>query len=209
MVQVTMYLPGFASTAHETAPPSLHGVPRVGSPASTVLSGAMTSCRPSRRASFPSLGDTTRCVRVSPPRGPDAEPWVSWSWSPGISSRAWSMETTGSPKFLGNPDCALALLSDPGGPTHSGHALVPRHGPRDVHDEGSRSCNFGAQSHGFGTGCLRFAGRVAPPPRKTRFRLLASSTGRAWLPAGFHRKVSSFGYPPLPASCEMSVHLFG
>src|SRR5271165_7545149 len=37
MVQVTMYLPGFSSTAHETAPPSLDGVPRVGSPASTVL----------------------------------------------------------------------------------------------------------------------------------------------------------------------------
>ena len=37
MVQVTMYLPGFPSTAHETAPPSLDGVPRVGSPASTVL----------------------------------------------------------------------------------------------------------------------------------------------------------------------------
>ena len=32
---------------------------------------------------------------------------------------------------------------------------------------------FEAQSHGFGTGCLRFAGRVAPTPRKTRFRLLA------------------------------------
>ena len=37
MVQVTMYLPGFSSTADETAPPSLDGVPRVGSPASTVL----------------------------------------------------------------------------------------------------------------------------------------------------------------------------
>ena len=37
MVQVTMYLPGFSSTAHETAPPSLDGVPRVGSPAATVL----------------------------------------------------------------------------------------------------------------------------------------------------------------------------
>ena len=33
MVQVSMYLPGFSSTAHETAPPSLDGVPRVGSPA--------------------------------------------------------------------------------------------------------------------------------------------------------------------------------
>ena len=34
---------------------------------------------------------------------------------------------------------------------------------------------FEAQSHGFGTGCLRFAGRVAPTPRKTRFRLLAKT----------------------------------
>ncbi len=32
--------------------------------------------------------------------------------------------------------------------------------------------HFGAQSHDLGTRCLRFAGRVAPPPRKTRFRLL-------------------------------------
>ena len=35
--QVSMYLACFPSTAHETAPPSLDGVPRFGSPASTVL----------------------------------------------------------------------------------------------------------------------------------------------------------------------------
>ena len=54
------------------------------------------------------------------------------------------------------------------------------------------ACNlsFGAQSHGLSTHCLRFAAPVARTPRKTRFRLLASSTGRVWLPAGFHRKVS-------------------
>jgi hypothetical protein len=32
---------------------------------------------------------------------------------------------------------------------------------------------FGAQSHGLGTDCLRFARWVAPVGRKTRFRLLA------------------------------------
>jgi hypothetical protein len=48
-----------------------------------------------------------------------------------------------------------------------------RCGPRDVHDEGVRVETFEAQSHGFGTHCLRFAGRVTPPPRKTRFRPLA------------------------------------
>ena len=83
-----------------------------------------------------------------------------------------SVETTGSPTFLGNPDCALALLFDPGRTDASGHAMR-RRGPRSVHHEGSRIRTFEAQSHGFGTGCLRFAGRVAPTPRKTRFRLLA------------------------------------
>ncbi len=32
----------------------------------------------------------------------------------------WSVETAGPPAFLGNPDCALALLSDPGGTDTSG-----------------------------------------------------------------------------------------
>src|SRR3954453_3135607 len=33
--------------------------------------------------------------------------------------------------------------------------------------------DFGAQSHGVWPRCLRFAGEVTRPPRKTRFRLLA------------------------------------
>jgi hypothetical protein len=36
---------------------------------------------------------------------------------------------------------------------------------------------FGAQSHGLGTRCLRFAAWVTPEPRKTRFPLLASVRG--------------------------------
>jgi hypothetical protein len=55
---------------------------------------------------------------------------------------------------------------------------VRRHGPRRFHSEGSHDYMFfGAQSHGFGTRCLRFAGRVAPPPRKTRFPLSATLCG--------------------------------
>ena len=38
-----------------------------------------------------------------------------------------------------------------------------------------------------------FAGWVTPPPRKTRFRLLASSAGWDWLPTGLLRKVSDTG----------------
>ena len=58
--------------------------------------------------------------------------------------------------------------------------------------------HFGAQSHGPRTRCLRFAGWITPPPRKTRFRRLANLTGRDWLPAGSHRKVSGLSHPPFP-----------
>ena len=79
----------------------------------------------------------------------------------------------------GDPSCALALFSDPGG---IGHARPSRRAdavPAADKSEDSRNDLFAeAQSHGLDTRCLRFAGRVAPPPRKTRFRLLASSAGR-------------------------------
>src|SRR5271155_619609 len=41
------------------------------SPASALLWGAATSCRPSHRASFPSLGDTMRCVPCLSPTAQD------------------------------------------------------------------------------------------------------------------------------------------
>ena len=68
---------------------------------------ATTSCRPSRRASLPSLGGTSVCTRcfLSPTDECAAE---AWSWSPGISRRDSAEETTGSPKFLGNPHCPFA-----------------------------------------------------------------------------------------------------
>jgi len=44
--------------------------------------------------------------------------------------------------------------------------------------------SFEAQSRGPHTRCLRFAARVAPAPRKTRFRLVASFAGRGLNPQG-------------------------
>ncbi len=143
---------------------------------------------------FPWFNGTMKCSDFLPPVPPR---FVSFAWryhssarvspAPPASAPAGrsagvghpapptgnkSVETAGSPTFLGNPDCALALLSDPGRTHASGHTMR-RRGPRYVHDEGSRIRTFEAQSHGFGTGCLPFADRVAPTPRKTRFRLLA------------------------------------
>ena len=105
MVQVTMYLPGFSSTAHETAPPSLDGVPRVGSPASPLpryyevlrLPAAHFAALRFLRWAIPSL----RPLFVPPGPGRGA---VDQS---GVGRRylqpPCSMETTGSPKFPEEP----------------------------------------------------------------------------------------------------------
>ncbi len=67
---------GFRGTRHvslqrsfETASPSLHGVLRSSSPISTLLWDAPTPCRSFRRASLPSLGDTTLASGLLPPAG--------------------------------------------------------------------------------------------------------------------------------------------
>ena len=54
--------------------------------------------------------------------------------------------------------------------------LQERRGPLAV-------TNFGAQSHGLSDRCLRFAGRVATAPRKTRSRLVANPLPTGLIPA--------------------------
>ena len=103
MDQVSMYLACFPSTVPETAPPSFHGVPRVGSPASTVLWGAATPCRPFRHASFPSLGRYQPGVPGSSPSALDAGPWIILELFIRSSLRLLVVETAGSPKFPEEP----------------------------------------------------------------------------------------------------------
>src|SRR5262249_55591735 len=63
---------------------------------------------------------------------------------------------------------------------------------RYAKDEGYPPCVvFGAQSHGLGTRCLRFAPRVTPTGRQTRFPLSATLYGTGLLTRrvpmkGFH-----------------------
>ena len=107
---------------HNSAPPSLRRVPRARVP----LTPRYYEVLRLPAAHFAAL----RCLRLAIPLQrscfalPAAERCrgrVSWSWSPGTSGRDMSVETTGSPTFLGNPHCALALLSDPGRTDASGH----------------------------------------------------------------------------------------
>jgi hypothetical protein len=50
--------------------------------------------------------------------------------SPGIPVRVSSVETTGAPKFLGNPNSRLHMVSDPGRPKRPRPIAERSHGPR-------------------------------------------------------------------------------
>jgi hypothetical protein len=154
------------------APPSLHGVPRVGSPASTVLFDAPNPLRPSRRASFPSHGGIP-VASVFRSHGRRMRRPRAWSWSPGTSRRDIAEKVKGPPRFLENPR-ERALFFDPGGIAGARPLRRRDAAFRCVNDVGSREdVDFGAQWHGPLTRCLRFAARVTPAPRKTRSRSLA------------------------------------
>ncbi len=125
---------------------------------------------------------------------------ISWSWSPGISGRDLVSGNGGTSCVPGEP----RLCSCP--------ALRPRRNqrvwpwrcvgmaPAVSTAKAPAFRTFEAQSHGFGTGCLRFAGRVAPTPRKTRFRLLArlSRTGLTT------RRAPTKGFSMYPTSILLS-----
>ncbi len=109
---------------------------------------------------------------------------------------------------------AQALPGSWGGPLHLCRALGPRLDlgalpsrrlgavpATQVHDENSSNVSpFGARSRGLGVRCLRFAGRIAPAPRKTRFRLVASLCRTGCDPWGLLRSVSAHHLHGFPLS---------
>jgi len=159
------------------APLSLHGVPRVGSPASQVQCSAPTSLRPAQVAPvFPRgpvpVADCSISLlgAAQPESGPSARSFLC-----GGPTR----DVNGRPRDLGE------ISQVPGEPLATCPALRPRRGElasivllaapvafRGSDSVGPRSLSdFGAPSRGPLPRCLRFAGRVAPYPRKTRYRL--------------------------------------
>ena len=157
-----------------------------------------TPRRPSRRASLPSHGRYLGCTRVSFPWPPGASAagleLVTRFLRPGLTA-----EAAGPPRFLGDP-CERALFFDPGGIADARPLRRRDAAFRQLHDVGSREQDFGAQWHGPLTGCLRFAVRVTPAPRKTRFRLLAKLCRAGLVTRGVPSKgfcVTSL--PPFPS----------
>ena len=103
-------------------------------------------------------------------------PWA-WSWSPGTSRRDLPRRWKGLPGSWGT-SVNVPCSPTPAGPRRQAIAAPRRGLPSLSQRRLPRIDAFGAQSHGPLTGCLRFAARVAPAPRKTRSRPLASSAGR-------------------------------
>ena len=153
--------------------PLLGRVPRVGSPASTLLP---------RHSDFPAPPLRSLSLRSAVPRPCDEE-------------------ASGSLRFLGSPPVHALLSSDPGEtvvPGHSGVALLigtavlpstitNASAPTTTRFRGSfarpaRSLST-LRSHGYPCTSLR--------PRKTRFRLVAHLGRAGFEPAGFHCKVSA------------------
>ena len=95
---------------------SLHGVPRDGSPASSVQWIATTPCRPSPRTSFPSFGGYRGGAHLFAPTGGRRRAPVSLDIGLPVPTGVVAAETTGPPRFLGEPPCVHALLFDPGRP---------------------------------------------------------------------------------------------
>src|SRR3990172_7749968 len=109
-----MSLPSFPPTAPcsgTSFPPRGRG--GAASPASAVLRGAPTPERPSRRASLPSLGGTSRAPLVRSCRRVSRSP-ASLGFGLRSPDRLSREETLRSPRFLGEPQCVHALLFDPG-----------------------------------------------------------------------------------------------
>jgi hypothetical protein len=106
------------------------------------------------------------------------------------------------PRSWGTPLCLCPVLR-PRWVRSNQACTVRRHGPRSVHDEGSRIRSFGAQSHGFGTRCLRFAVMSYPMPTQDSLPAAGQALPGGFLSsAGFHRRVSELlptSHPPFPS----------
>jgi hypothetical protein len=156
------------------APPSLHGVRTVTVPPLRRYYGVLR--RPASLSPrfvafawrYPALRLSFRSRRSSAPnRGPGVG-------NPVPTTGKLRRETFRTSQVPGEPFCPYALFSDPGRTASTRPVMVPRHGPRYVHNEGSHDKeSFGAQWHGLGTHCLRFVRWVAHTGRQTRFRLRA------------------------------------
>jgi hypothetical protein len=173
----------------------------------------------SSRAEFPGFLGTIKALR--PPAGPPAAlrflrlavpreharfvptaaacggsgPGVGHPVSPSGNA---SVETTESPKFLGNPHSRLRMFSDPGRPVRLRPTTRRPLGPRFLNNEGADHASVsGLNSMAFGIAA--YVSRDGCPPNRARLasRCWSGSPGRA-----FTRRAPLKGFQI--TSCELS-----
>jgi hypothetical protein len=172
---------------------------RSGSPTSSVLRLAEAPCHPSRRTSFPSLGGTALrpLVMTRSVGAPSSSRFGCPAPGPAICTRrrqgllgSWGVHSI---------TCPEAQI--PAGRRHQAIRCLTCCLPSNLRRRLPRQFDVGTQSHSLQPRCLRFAARVTPAPRKTRFRL-AANLDRMGLDT--HRtpkmvSVIQFIHPPSPS----------
>ncbi len=113
-------------------------------------------------------------------------------------NRFIAAETTGPPRFLEDPS-GRAVLYDSGETSALDHcrALVLSSANWKASTL-TTNIHFGAPSHGPHIRCLRFAGWIAPSPRKTRFRMAGQPFRAGFVPARVPSKSFRSSHPPFP-----------
>ena len=150
----------------------------------------MTSCRPFRRASFPSLGDTTQTLVFRPHAAERCRGRVSWSWLPGTSGREigqWRRRDL--LRSWGTSIVLLPCSSTPVGPTHQAIQCV---GAAPAMSTTKAPAFVLSRLNHTASALAVYASQAGSPRHHARLAsgCWPNSSGRAWLPVGFQRKVS-------------------
>ena len=144
-----------------------------------------------------------RCVRRSSPPAPDAEPWINLELVGGISSRLSRWKRQGLPSSRRNPCDHSPYSSDPGVTRQAEWAMskLPGAAPATDHDEGSpRVVISGLNRTAFDLAVYASQGWSPAHHARLASGCWPGSTGRDWLPAGFHLKgFTASNYPPFPS----------
>ena len=132
-----------------------------------------------------------RCVRCSSPPAPDAEPWINLELVGGISSRLARWKRQGLPSSRRNPCDHSPYSSDPGVTRQAEWTMskLPGAAPASDHDEGSPRCVIsGLNRTAFDLAVYASQGWSPTHHARLASGCWSGSTGRDWLPAGFHLK---------------------
>ena len=142
------------------------------------------------------------------PPAPDAEPWINRELVGGISSRLARWKRQGLPSSRRNPCDHSPYSSDPGVTRQAEWTMskLPGAAPATDHDEGSpRVVISGLNRTAFDLAVYASQGWSPTHHARLASGCWSGSTGRDWLPAGFHLK--GFKLPSIllsRASCARS-----